>query len=532
MAGSSTSGFSGDGGAATAATIYNPWGVALDAAGNLYIGDGTNNRIRRVSAAGIITTYAGTGAAAYGGDGGPATAAQLKNPSGVALDTMGNLYISDANNHRIRKITPSGIISTFAGTGSAGFSGDGGPATAAQIVFSDGIAADRYGNVYIPDPSNHRIRRIDASGLISTFAGNGSIGSTGDGGAATAATINYPSDIEVDNAGIVYFTDYQENIVRKINTAGVISKIAGVGTPAFSGDGGPATAAELSHPIGIDVDNCGNIYIGDALNGRVRKIDASGNISTIAGNGSLTFGGDGGPATAASINEPHAICHDGNNNLYIADRLNSRVRKITYPVNSIPRFFYGSPDSFSVCINGAAVHLDSLLAVTDSNAGQIETLSIYSNASHGMLSGFSTSFPSTGGFTLPSGLTYTPTAGYSGNDTFRISLSDCLATTIKTVYVKVKTLAACKATVASQHISNDGLFVFPNPNHGSFGISLTMSGNEEGLLTISNVLGEKVKQLSVKTNQLTEIQLNVPTGLYFISAVTNDARFMTNIIVE
>ena len=328
--------FSGDGGAATAATLNAPVGVAVDGSGNLYIADASNSRIRKVDAStGDISTVAGSTASGFGGDGGTATAARLTSPDDVAVDGSGNLYIADTSNHRIRKVDTSENISTVAGTGTSGFSGDGGAATAAQLSRPRGVAVDGSGNLYIADASNHRIRKVDTSGNISTVAGTGTSGFGGDGGAATEATLNYPRGVALDGAGNLYIADRNNHRIRKVDTSGNISTVAGTGTSGFGGDGGAATAAQLSRPRGVAVDGSGNLYIADDFNYRIRKVDTSGNISTVAGTGTFGFGGDGGAATAATLNAPGGVAVDGSGNLYIADTFNDRIRKVDATTGNI-----------------------------------------------------------------------------------------------------------------------------------------------------------------------------------------------------
>ena len=319
----------GDGGAAVAAQLNSPGSVAPDGAGNLYIADLHNHRIRKVDAAGVITTAAGDGTRGYGGDGGAAVAAQLSFPRDVAPDGAGNLYIADSANHRIRKVDAAGVISTVAGDGTRGYGGDGGPATAAQLSSPYGVAADGAGNLYIADTFNHRIRKVDAAGVISTVAGDGTRGYSGDGGAATAAQLRYPQGVAADGAGNLYIADRVNHRIRKVDAAGVISTVAGDGTRGSGGDGGPATAAQLNSPRGVAPDGAGNLYIADLGNHRIRKVDAAGVISTVAGDGTEGFGGDGGPATAAQLNRPAGVALDGAGNLYIADSGNGRIRRLT-----------------------------------------------------------------------------------------------------------------------------------------------------------------------------------------------------------
>ncbi len=253
---------------------------------------------------GIITNLAGNGFNGWNGDGGPATTAQIGTPSGMNFDNAGNLYYADNYNCVVRKISTSGIITTVAGSGTGGYSGDGGPATAAKLHPKD-VALDASGNIYVADDNNNVVRKISTSGIITTFAGNGSSGNSGDGGPATAAQTGRVVAVATDATGNVYLSGYNSNVVRKVNTSGIITTVAGNGTGGYSGDGGPATAATLLNPFGIVVDALSNLYIVDESNYRVRKVNASGMISTIAGNGTIGFSGDGGPATAAQLRYPY-----------------------------------------------------------------------------------------------------------------------------------------------------------------------------------------------------------------------------------
>jgi sugar lactone lactonase YvrE len=320
-----------DGGPAVSANLDSPFGVAVDAAGNLYIADTSNNRVRRVSVSGVITTVAGTGSPGFSGDGGPATNAQLASPSGVAVDAAGNLYIADNGNSRVRRVSVSGVITTVAGTGMYGFSGDGGPATNAQLKSPFGVAVDSVGNLYIADPYNHRVRKVSVSGVITTVAGTGPSGFWGDGEAATDAQLSFPSGVAVDGAGNLYIADTGNSRVRVVSL-GTISTKAGTGVEGFSGDGGPAVDAQLFQPLGVAVDAAGNLYVVDLLANRVRKVSVSGVITTVAGSGSTGivggFSGDGGPADNARLGNPGGLAVDTAGNLYIADSANHRVRKV------------------------------------------------------------------------------------------------------------------------------------------------------------------------------------------------------------
>jgi N-acetylneuraminic acid mutarotase len=328
-------GFTGDGGPATSAEISAAWGLAFDAAGNLYIADGGNNDVRKVIAAtGIIETVAGNQTLGYGGDGGPATSAELNAPWGLAVDRLGNLFIADSQNSRIRRVDAlTGVITTVAGNGVRGYGGDAGPATAAELSAASGVVVDPAGNLYIADQGNDRIRMVAAStGIITTIAGNGSHGYAGDGGPAINAEFRFPQTIAIDSAGNLFVTDLDNFVVREISAAtGVIATVAGNGVQAGNlGDGGPATSAEFNEPVGIAVDAADNLYITDSETNLVREVDAAtGIIVTVAGTGGYAYGGDGGPAIDAVFEGPEGVGLDPAGNLFIGDTGNARVRVLS-----------------------------------------------------------------------------------------------------------------------------------------------------------------------------------------------------------
>jgi len=377
VAGNSTSGYSGDSAAAVDAQLNKPYGVFVDATGNIFIADTGNHCIRKVDTSGNISTVAGTGVEGYTGDGAAAISAQLNAPKGVFVDAASNIYVADTGNHCVRKFVVGGNIDTIAGTGTAGFSGDGAAATAAELNAPHAVFVDDAGNAYIADTLNHCIRKVDTSGDISTAAGQGtSQGFGGDGGLPTDALLNAPQDLWVTTVGInrrIYIADTGNHRIRYIDTAPTISTIAGSGDAGYSGDGAAAVAAMLDSPAGICLDTTldpifsdannaclrkvdlsggnisslfaaselvvnsardvvldasGNLYIADAENHRVRKLDTAGNVTTIAGNGYAGFSGDGSEAVNAKLNTPKGVALDDDGNIYIADTLNHCIRKV------------------------------------------------------------------------------------------------------------------------------------------------------------------------------------------------------------
>jgi uncharacterized protein (TIGR03437 family) len=375
IAGTGTAGFGGDGSSATGALLNFPTGIALDSSGNLYVADSVNLRVRKV-AGGTMTTVAGNGVLNYGGDNGSATKAQLNGPLGTAVDGAGNLYVADAGNHEVRKIdtkgnitavlgngtagagsnqasgpqgvtvdgsgnvyiadtqnarivkvTPGGSASTVAGNGTPGYGGDNGAATSAQIYTPTGVAVDAKGTLYIADYQNHRVRKVTADGTITTVAGTGNQGYAGDGGPASSALLNYPAGVTVDSGGNLYIADWGNYVIRKVLANGTIVTIAGNHRPGFSGDGGLATQAQIDSPTDLAVDASWNVYFTDS-SARVREVLTSGFITTIAGNGTVGYSGDGGSALAAQLNTPAGVAVDSTGNVYISDSGNNAVRKL------------------------------------------------------------------------------------------------------------------------------------------------------------------------------------------------------------
>ena len=335
IAGCDTSRFSGDGGIADTSCLNFPYCV-FKVSNNLFIADALNNRIRKIDLnTNIITTIAGTGDFSYSGDGGPATNAALFLPSGIFIDSNNNLYIADAGNHRIRKIDGStGIISTVGGSGSPGYSGDGSLATEAMLNGPSGVYVTHNEDIYISEYYNNCIRKIDhSSGIITTIAGTGTSGYSGDNGPAVNALLSAPMNLYGDLDGNIVFVDSWNSVIRKIDlNTGVISRVAGTGVNGYSGDGGLATDANIRVPTGLFINRQGDTYFTEYYSGNVRRIDAStGFITTVVGYGVEGFAGDGGPASNAQLRADYVYVDD-NSDMYIADAGNNKIRKVTHPL--------------------------------------------------------------------------------------------------------------------------------------------------------------------------------------------------------
>jgi len=608
IAGTGSSGHTGDGGPATAATMSYPWGVAVDDSLNVYFTDNGNNCVRKINSVGVISTFAGSGISGYFGDGGPATAAQFKGVAGVAVDKFGNVFVSENIGQRIRKIDPSGIITTYAGTGTAGYSGDGGPATLAQVGSPNEVSVDTFGNVYIPDQGSNRIRKISTAGIITCIAGSGSAGYSGDGFAATLATMSLPNDVAVDGVGNVYFSENNNAVIRKINTAGIISTAAGTGVTGFAGDGFPATTAQLHHPGGVDAYLNGQVTFCDVDNFRLRKIDVStGIISTFAGTGIGGYTGDGMAPTATELNRPNKLTHDKYGNIYIADINNNRVRKII-PFNHVPVLVDGTLESLQIC-QGATDSINSVLAVTDLDTMQILTWSVALAPLHGSLTASYTTL-STGALLTPIGLSYTASASYSGSDMFVVQISDGLSSVTDTINVTINPLppagtisgidsicpghtltlsesvsggiwsstnttlaiintsthivsgilagkdtivysvtstAGCVGTAIfpltiRSHIvcaagvailnTDEGIRLFPDPNNGVFTFGLYSNIDEQVLVCVYNLIGEKISEKVTVTNKDIQIKLDVVPGIYMLKAISSHGTWSERLVVE
>ncbi len=333
FAGNGIGGYKGDGGQATNAEFsFNiPSGMIFDAAGNLYVADTSNERVRKIATNGIVSTVAGTGTAGYNEDGIAAKSAELYYPFDVAFDPAGNLIIEDAANNRIREVTPDGLIHTIAGTGGGAYTGDGGPATNAMFFNPQGgLAVDASNNIYIGEGYAEHVRKINPQGIINSILGNGQGDFSGDGGPATNANLSYPLGVGCDAFGDVFIVG--DDRVRKVNANGIISNLAGAGGDgyygSYAGDGGPATNAFLGDPGGVTADAFGNVYVADEGNSRIRRIDTNGIITTVAGNGKDGYSGDNGAATNAELWYPYGVAATREGALYIADTGNNRLRMV------------------------------------------------------------------------------------------------------------------------------------------------------------------------------------------------------------
>jgi len=365
---------------ATTTALEQTDSVAVDVTGHLFIA--ANSRIWRVAADGSITTVAGTGVSGSGGDGGPATTAQLAQPTSVVVDRLGRLIIADFSNNRVRRVGVDGTMTTVAGTGQANYGGDGGPAQAAKLSQPRAVAVDGLGRIVIADLGNNRVRLVDVDGTISTLAGTGEIAYGGDGGPAAAAQLSNPSGVVLDLQGRIVIADTGNNRVRRIELDGTITTIAGTGVGDEGGDGGPATAADLHNPLGLAIDAQGNLFVADTGNACVRRIAVDGTITTVVGIGDGIHGydGDGGPATSALLGSPTSVATDGAGNLWISDAGNDHVRHvdpagtITTVAGQLARGTVDGTPALAAPLDGIAgmvVDASGRLVLADADASQI-----------------------------------------------------------------------------------------------------------------------------------------------------------------
>lgn len=563
VVGNGSPGYGGDGGPAASATLHRPFKVVFDNIGNMYIVDLYNNCIRRVDTSGYISRFAGiVGTWGFGGDGGPATTAAFNQIDGLAFDGTGNAYVADGNNNRVRKIDTAGIVSTFAGCDTSGYGGDGGPATVAKLNYPNSVAIDSVGNVYISDCANNRIRKVNTSGIISTVAGSGSVGYCGDGGPATAACLWAPFSVALDANGNVYIMDDGNSVVRKVNTAGIISTIIGNHIPGYSGDGCVATLAQIGEfSSELSVDGFDNMYFGDFSNNVVRKVNlTSGIINTIAGNGVAGFGGDGGQALASRLNGPVGISFDKKGNAFIPDFYNNRVRKIGD--------FLSIRGSNIVCVGGTSALTDTVGGGTWSSSNtSIVTVDLHTGIATGLAPGMATMFYTKPGysasFTMMVKSPLVPGAFSASRDSVCIGDTVLLHnSTLDGIWMSEDTTIAkisanglltgmssgvvnlkyilrnvCGADTAAfpfivgkipcqsdlEHFNGtneSSLTISPNPNYGIFRINVSSRFTSDAKVIITNILGEKIKELVAATNKDFQIELDEPAGIYFISIVS------------
>jgi len=523
----SSAGSTGDGGQASLAKLSSNYLLAMDAAGNLYIADNGNGRVRMINAAtGIITTVAGSATAGFSGDGAAATAAQLGaggGPNvgvvGIAIDPAANfLYICDATNNRIRMVNMStGIINTICGNGTAGFAGDGGPATAAtcEVNAPRGIEVTAAGDLYFSDAGNNRIRVISAAtGLINTIGGNGTAGYVADGVAATTTKINGVRGLSVDVSGNVYIADQTNDRIRRIDAiTNIITTVAGTGSAGFTADGIAATNSKLNLPTDVKFDAAGNMYIADVSNNRIRMVNTSGIISTVAGSGTSSFAiaGDGGLATAAAVrtNSPVgvAIAPSGRY-FYFSDRNFDVVRQVR--PNSIPYFTGGTRQSITMCENATGDSLKTLLAVIDSDQKQTLTWSGGAWTPINGTVGLAGTAATTGGSVQIGGLYYLPNAGYSGADSFTVQISDGISTSTDTIVVTINPIPVVAPFTGSGPVCVGASIVLGETTTGgtwseSTGNTSVTGGTVNGLIagtdvisyTLTNVCGTSTASLNV-----------------------------------
>lgn len=491
IAGNGIQGYSGDGGQATLAKLNTPSDVAIDASGNLYITDFFNHCVRKIDTNGIITTVAGNGTAGYSGDGGFATVAQVGYPKGIAIDNAGNLYVSQEGNSQVqgdcvRKIDVNGIITTIAGTGVQGYSGDGGLATAAQLWSPCGIKVDAADNLFIADYNNGVVRKVNSNGIISTVAGiGGSYGYNGDGIAATSAQLKNPYGIALDKVGNFYITDTWNHRVRKVDTNGIITTVAGNGTLGYSGDGGQANLASLYAPIYITVDTTtDNLYISDYYNHRVRKINANGIISTIAGIGTLGYSGDCGQATSAKLNQPCGIALGTNGKIYIADESNNRVR-VLYPSSTLSITASAttvcSGQSVTLSVNGSNTYTWSTLQI-----GTVISVTPFADAVYAVYS--------------------TDNYGCHNSTQIIISISPC-------------------TSVDELNIENKEWRIYPNPIEEIMNVEFLVF-NREIEMQITDVLGNVIKNSTLNTQYSQINASNLKSGIYYIKIGNTTRKFV------
>jgi sugar lactone lactonase YvrE len=568
VAGNGIAGYSGNNGAATSAKLDSPAGVAVDANGNIYIADAAYGYIRKVNAGtGIITTVAGNGVGGYSNSG-PATSTSVGIPIGVIVDASGNIYIADDLDSRVLKVNAAtGVLSSIAGTGTAGYSGDGGPATSAYLGIPVGLSLDASGNLYIACQSDSRIRKVNPAGTITTVAGNGTTGYSGDGGAATSAELDAPQSVYVDASGNIYIADWGNDRIRKVTPSGIITTVAGIGTAGYSGDGGAATNAQLNAPQGVYKDATGNIYIADGANSRIRRVDTGGIITTVAGNGTAGYSGDGGIATSAELNlvafSLGGLVVNTSGTIYISDSNNNRIRAVGPSNNPLAISVatsgspsaYGSPVTFTATVpggdtntvtfysggnpigtatpsNGAAVlTISSLAAGVNAITASIAAGGSYPAATSDLIDQIVNPLTSTISISnIPSnagyGGSFTATYSYSGNGSPSVSSSTpsvCAASDSNVYYLGIGTCtlqanAPATAVYAAATGSAQSFTVSPptiaslSPTSGPESTQITISGRGFGSSPKTTTVAFNGTVANISSWSNTAIVAEVPIG--------------------
>jgi len=534
IAGSGSTISSGDGGLATAAGMA-PWAIMVDSIGNIYVSDagGLGSSLRKINTSGIIQKIAGSETSTgFSGDGGSAMNALFNNPKMFCFDSLENIFFVDEGNSRIRKISNNGIISTV--VGNSGYGGDGGPAITALLQSPTDVCKDKYGNIYIADVGSHTIRKVNTAGIISTIAGTGVAGNSGDGGPATIAELNDPIGVVLDTNGNIYISDDLDNKVRRIDgVTGIITSFAGTGISGYSGNGGTAGLAQLNSPMGLAIDTSGNLYISDKGNNVIRKVDViSNSISLYAGNTIAALSGDNGPATAASLNGPAYIAFDQQNNLYIADENNNVVRKVDGASSIISTFAGndtctgalgdGGPALAATICSPVGVAVDDTGNVSITTAGRVRHVT-----------------SSTGTVTTAAGngkIGMTPDGTGADSSVFNGASGICFDAVGHLLIAdrnnRVVRGKGLPVEVKEIGITSSMLRAFPNPNNGTFEISgIVTEGDAKNELTatVTNMLGQVVYQTRLSTQNhfaICNISLNgsLSEGVYYCNISGSNIR--------